>query len=324
MPPSLSKFLVIVPGELDDSPPFYLKDWLLYKTPQWSPSSLSHLHHFRSFYKDFCTVCLWCQLDLLLVSFWWPDYSTWAARFPSWRSQRLLPWRQHLASLWPGSTAGRCCRHFHTNPGAPSGPGGHYVTEGLHLQIPPMTHAICAQHGTTKLHCGKLHLLSLISETSPIREAWSCDSGPALPSTTHRQGKSSNTGPHPLWYQSQLTNTEPISNMGNIAESDYSITSTRFQRLHRGKPHPETVLELSGVRRILSTASVTQHSVQVLVGFLSQAAERFTGSFCCWNLPVPSLKQLYVQVAYTSLSKALWNQFRFCQDITSDLSCSPC
>lgn len=123
-----SKFLVIVPRELDDSPPFYLKDWLLYKTLQWSPSSHSHLHHFRSFYKDFCTVCLQCQLDLLLVSFWWPDYSTWAARFPSWRSQRLLPWRQHLAALWPGSTAGRCCRHFHTNPGAPSGPGGHYVT----------------------------------------------------------------------------------------------------------------------------------------------------------------------------------------------------
>lgn len=74
----------------------------------------------------------------------------------------------------------------------------------------------------------------------------------------------------------------------------HSITSTRFQRLHKGKPHPETVLELSGVRWILFTDSVTQRSVQVLAGFLSQApfapeiclSPAWSSSTCRWHKPI--------------------------------------
>lgn len=187
MPPSLSKFLVIVPGELDDSPPFYLKDWLLYKTPQWSPSSLSHLHHFRSFYKDFCTVCLRCQLDLLLVSFWWPDYSTWAARFPSWRSQRLLPWRQHLAALWPGSTAGRCCRHFHTNPGAP------LAQEAIMSPSPPRLASTDPSHDTCNLCSAWYHQTPLWKIVPFV---------PYLRNITHQRGLI-------LWFRSSSPQHNP-------------------------------------------------------------------------------------------------------------------
>ena len=57
----------------------------------------------------------------------------------------------------------------------------------LHLQIPPIPHATCVHHDATKVHCGKSHVLpvtgfgyfklALISETSPIRAAWPCNSG---------------------------------------------------------------------------------------------------------------------------------------------------
>lgn len=111
---------------------------------------------------------------------------TCAARLPPLMSQRLLPWRHNWQHFWPGWTPGRCCGHFHTNPGAPSGPGGPF-SQALHLQISPMPHATCVHHDATKVHCGKLCLLpiigfgyfklTLISETSPVREAWPYDSG---------------------------------------------------------------------------------------------------------------------------------------------------
>jgi len=61
--------------------------------------------------------------------------------------------------------------------------------------------------------------------------------GAALSSTTHRQGKGSDTRPHHPRHQPQMTSIEPTSNTGNVAESNYSIISTRqiASRLTQGK-----------------------------------------------------------------------------------------
>lgn len=105
---------------------------------------------------------------------------THTARIPPLMSQRLLPWRQQLAAFLAWVDSRQTLWTFPHQPWYSLWPGRLLCH---HL----MPHATCVQHGATKVHSGKLHLLpvigfghfklTFISERSPVRGAWPWNSG---------------------------------------------------------------------------------------------------------------------------------------------------
>lgn len=116
--------------------------------------------------------------------------------------------------------------------------------------------------------------------------------GPALPGTRHSQGEGSEhitpgISPDPKASSPPATRETLLNPI-----TPSSLQDILLQGLHKAKPHPEPVLEPSRGRDgswwTLFTEPTAQHSAHVSAWLLSQAAERFTGSLCLWNLPVPS------------------------------------